>query len=200
METAIRFYKDALVYSENDSKRMLDLAGLYLMTEDLDACQHQLMTLLKNDSDNDQGTIMLADLMFRRNEYDSAQYHFQQLLDSKPGKTPRSSKIKNLLTSDEASTNDRYHHSQQPSPVTSIPSAFLSFLSLFLSTILFLAFHFSMDLRFPFLSSSWWCFVCIYDVSLFPLHFLRLWNLRCSSCPVCGIANCIWPMYPRNIS
>ncbi|XP_012939708.1 tetratricopeptide repeat protein 21B isoform X2 [Aplysia californica] len=83
-ETAIKFYKDALVYSENDSKRMLDLAGLYLMTEDLDGCQHQLMTLLKNDSDNDNATIMLADLMFRRNEYDSAMYHFQQLLQSKP--------------------------------------------------------------------------------------------------------------------
>ncbi|KAK3772094.1 hypothetical protein RRG08_061179 [Elysia crispata] len=83
-ETAIKFYKDALVYSENDSKRSLDLAGLYLMTEDLDACQHQLMTLLKNDGDNDNATIMLADLMFRRNEYDAAMYHFQQLLNSKP--------------------------------------------------------------------------------------------------------------------
>ncbi|BFZ22635.1 hypothetical protein BsWGS_25674 [Bradybaena similaris] len=84
MDTAMRFYKDALVYSENDSKTMLDLAGLYLMTEDLDACQHQLMTLLKVNSDNDSATIMLADLMFRRNEYDSAMYHFQQLLTSKP--------------------------------------------------------------------------------------------------------------------
>ena len=28
---------------------------------------------------------MLADLMFRRNEYDAAMYHFQQLLNSKPG-------------------------------------------------------------------------------------------------------------------
>ncbi|KAH9505253.1 Tetratricopeptide repeat protein 21B [Bulinus truncatus] len=83
-ETAIKFYKEALVYSENDSKRSLDLAGLYLMTEDLDSCQHQLMTLLKNDNDNDSATIMLADLMFRRNEYDSAMYHFQQLLNSKP--------------------------------------------------------------------------------------------------------------------
>ncbi|KAH9507420.1 Tetratricopeptide repeat protein 21B [Bulinus truncatus] len=83
-ETAIKFYKEALVYSENDSKRSLDLAGLYLMTEDLDSCQHQLMTLLKNDNDNDSATIMLADLMFRRNDYDSAMYHFQQLLNSKP--------------------------------------------------------------------------------------------------------------------
>ncbi|XP_061174848.1 tetratricopeptide repeat protein 21B-like isoform X2 [Saccostrea echinata] len=83
-EKAIKFYKEALVYNENDSKVMLDLAGLYLMTEDLDSCQHQLMTLLKNEKENDAATIMLADLMFRKNEYDSAVHHFQQLLTVKP--------------------------------------------------------------------------------------------------------------------
>lgn len=83
-EKAIKFYKEALVYNENDSKVMLDLAGLYLMTEDLDSCQHQLMSLLKNEKENDAATIMLADLMFRKNEYDSAVHHFQQLLTVKP--------------------------------------------------------------------------------------------------------------------
>ena len=39
-------------------KVMLDVAGLYLTTEDLDACQHQLMTLLKNDKENDAATIV----------------------------------------------------------------------------------------------------------------------------------------------
>ena len=29
---------------------------------------------------------MMADLMFRKNEYDQAMYHFQQLLEKKPGK------------------------------------------------------------------------------------------------------------------
>lgn len=37
---------------------MLDLAGLYLMTEDLDSCQHQLMSLLKNEKENDAATIV----------------------------------------------------------------------------------------------------------------------------------------------
>ncbi|XP_046549679.1 tetratricopeptide repeat protein 21B-like [Haliotis rubra] len=83
-EKAIKYYKDALVYNENDGKVSLDLAGLYLMTEDLDSCQHQLMTLLKNDKENDAATIMLADLMFRKNEYDSAMFHFQNLLQLKP--------------------------------------------------------------------------------------------------------------------
>ncbi|XP_052258735.1 tetratricopeptide repeat protein 21B-like isoform X2 [Dreissena polymorpha] len=82
-EKAITLYKEALVYNENDGKIMLDVAGLYLTTGDLDACQHQLMTLLKSDKENDAATIMLADLMFRKNEYDSAMFHFQQLLQLK---------------------------------------------------------------------------------------------------------------------
>lgn len=43
------------------TKVMLDLAGLYLMTEDLDSCQHQLMSLLKNEKENDAATIVSHD-------------------------------------------------------------------------------------------------------------------------------------------
>lgn len=43
------------------TKVMLDLAGLYLMTEDLDSCQHQLMSLLKNEKENDAATIVSCD-------------------------------------------------------------------------------------------------------------------------------------------
>lgn len=81
---------------------MLELAKLYLHTEDLDACQHQCMTLVKNDKENDAATVvlalfqflshgqmkpfqMLADLMFRKGEYDQALFHFKQLLERQPG-------------------------------------------------------------------------------------------------------------------
>ena len=64
----------------------LQLAHLLLLTEDLDSCQHQLVQLLKNDKENEKATVMMADLMFRKNEYDQAMYHFQQLLEKKPGK------------------------------------------------------------------------------------------------------------------
>ena len=43
------------------TKVMLDLSGLYLMTEDLDSCQHQLMSLLKNEKENDAATIVSCD-------------------------------------------------------------------------------------------------------------------------------------------
>ena len=37
---------------------MLKLAKLYLLIEDLDSCQHQCMTLLKNDNENDAATVV----------------------------------------------------------------------------------------------------------------------------------------------
>ncbi|XP_064595299.1 tetratricopeptide repeat protein 21B-like isoform X2 [Liolophura sinensis] len=83
-EKAIKSYKEALVYDENNAKVMLDLAGLYLSTEDLDACQHQLMSLLQTERENDAATIMLADLMFRKNDYETARFHFQKLLVRQP--------------------------------------------------------------------------------------------------------------------
>ena len=57
---------------------------LYLMTDDLDQCQYTCMTLLRNDKDNEEATVMMADLAFRKNDYESAMFHFQQLLQKRP--------------------------------------------------------------------------------------------------------------------
>ena len=57
-EKAIKFYKEALVYRDDDGKVMLELSQLYLTTEDLDACQHQCMTLLKTDKENDAAQVV----------------------------------------------------------------------------------------------------------------------------------------------
>lgn len=51
----------------------------------MDSCQHQLILLLKGDKENEQAKMMMAELMFRRNEYDQALFHFQQLLEKRPG-------------------------------------------------------------------------------------------------------------------
>ena len=37
------------------------------------------MTLLKNDKENEEATVMMADLAFRKNDYESAMFHFQQV-------------------------------------------------------------------------------------------------------------------------
>ena len=52
---------------------------LYLMNDDLDACQYTCMNLLKNDAENEEATVMMADLAFRKNDYEAAMVHFQQV-------------------------------------------------------------------------------------------------------------------------
>ena len=83
-EAAIQFYKEALQFHTEDDEALVSLARLYLMTDDLDQCQYSCMTLLRNDKDNEEATVMMADLAFRKNDYESAMFHFQQLLTAKP--------------------------------------------------------------------------------------------------------------------
>ena len=38
----------------------------------------------RNDKENEEATVMMADLAFRKNDYEAAMFHFQQLLQNKP--------------------------------------------------------------------------------------------------------------------
>ncbi|XP_048871259.1 tetratricopeptide repeat protein 21B isoform X2 [Brienomyrus brachyistius] len=96
-EKAIKFYKEALVYCESDGKVMLELARLYLTQDDIDACQQQCSALLKSDQVNEAATLMMADLMFRKQDYQQAVLHFQQLLEHKPDNYPTLSRLIDLL-------------------------------------------------------------------------------------------------------
>ncbi len=63
---------------------LCSMARLHLMTDNLDGCQYACAALLRADPDNEEATVMMADLAFRRNDYDSAMFHFQQLLQKRP--------------------------------------------------------------------------------------------------------------------
>uniref|UniRef100_A0A4W5LJJ5 Tetratricopeptide repeat domain 21B n=1 Tax=Hucho hucho TaxID=62062 RepID=A0A4W5LJJ5_9TELE len=96
-ERAVKFYKEALVYCESDGKVMLELARLYLTLDDVDGCQQQCSVLLKSDQVNEDATLMMADLMFRKQDYEQAVFHFQQLLERKPDNYPTLSRLIDLL-------------------------------------------------------------------------------------------------------
>ncbi|XP_066201690.1 tetratricopeptide repeat protein 21B isoform X1 [Saccopteryx leptura] len=83
-EKAIKFYREALVHCETDNKIILELAQLYLARDDLDACLRHCALLLQTDQDNEAATTMVADIMFRKQEYEQAVFHLQQLLERKP--------------------------------------------------------------------------------------------------------------------
>ncbi|XP_004081785.1 tetratricopeptide repeat protein 21B [Oryzias latipes] len=96
-ERAVQFYKEALVYCETDLKVMVELARLYLTLDEADACKEQCRIILKIDPHNEDTTLMMADIMFRKQEYEQAVFHFQQLLERKPDNYLALSRIIDLL-------------------------------------------------------------------------------------------------------
>ena len=52
-------------FDADDAMALVALARLYLMNDDLDQCQYTCMSLLRNDKENEEATIMMADLAFR---------------------------------------------------------------------------------------------------------------------------------------
>ncbi|XP_077473594.1 tetratricopeptide repeat protein 21B [Stigmatopora argus] len=96
-ERAIKFYKEALVYCETDHKVMLELAQIFLTIDEVDSCQEQCSIILKNDQYNEDATLMMADLMFRRQDYEQAVFRYQQLLERKPDNYPTLSRLIDLL-------------------------------------------------------------------------------------------------------
>lgn len=96
-ERAVKFYKEALVYCETDRKVMLELARLYLTLEEVDACQEQCSEILKNDNFNEDATLMMADINFKKQDYDRALSNFEQLLTHKPDNYPTLSHLTDLL-------------------------------------------------------------------------------------------------------
>mmetsp|Transcript_26568 Transcript_26568/g.85189 ORF Transcript_26568/g.85189 Transcript_26568/m.85189 type:complete len:1185 (+) Transcript_26568:168-3722(+) len=76
-------YQEAIKHCDTHTKSMVRLARIHLMKGDTDACQQQCVSLLRQDPDNEEASMMLAELMFCKEHYTTAIYHYQQLLDRK---------------------------------------------------------------------------------------------------------------------
>ncbi|EMP36129.1 Tetratricopeptide repeat protein 21B [Chelonia mydas] len=81
---AVKWYKDALSYTQTDSKVLLQLARLYLTQGDIESCEHHCALLLQDDNCNEIATMMMADLMFRKQKYEQAINLHQNVLDKAP--------------------------------------------------------------------------------------------------------------------
>ncbi|XP_042528664.1 LOW QUALITY PROTEIN: tetratricopeptide repeat protein 21A [Dipodomys spectabilis] len=81
---AVRAYKDALCYSPTDNKVVLELARLHLLQGNLDLCEDQCSMLLQTSQDAASTSVMLADLMFRKQNYEAAIGHYRQVLEKCP--------------------------------------------------------------------------------------------------------------------
>ncbi|XP_061548769.1 tetratricopeptide repeat protein 21B-like isoform X1 [Phycodurus eques] len=96
-DRAIESYKEALVHCETDHKVMLELAQIFLTLDDVDACQEQCSVILKNGQFNKDATLMMADLMVRKQDDEQADFLCQQLLESKPDNFSIVSRLIDLL-------------------------------------------------------------------------------------------------------
>ncbi|XP_037095162.1 tetratricopeptide repeat protein 21B-like [Syngnathus acus] len=96
-DRAVEFYKEALVHCETDHKLMLELAQTFLTLDEFDACQEQCNVILKKVQFNQDATLMMAELMFRRKDHEQAVVYYQQLLESKPDNFSTVSRLIDLL-------------------------------------------------------------------------------------------------------
>ena len=57
-DDAIRLYREALLHNESHSPARLALARLHLTKGELDACDHECVTLLRTDPENEQAAVV----------------------------------------------------------------------------------------------------------------------------------------------
>uniref|UniRef100_A0A2K5RPC0 Tetratricopeptide repeat domain 21A n=1 Tax=Cebus imitator TaxID=2715852 RepID=A0A2K5RPC0_CEBIM len=83
-EKAVRSYKDALSYLPTDNKVMLELAQLHLLQGHLDLCEQHCAILMQTDQHHETASVLMADLMFRKQEHDAAVNLYHQVLEKAP--------------------------------------------------------------------------------------------------------------------
>ncbi|KFB41795.1 AGAP000136-PA-like protein [Anopheles sinensis] len=83
-EQMIHHYKEALKYAQSDTVIMAALARVYMQLNRMDDCQATCAQIVQIDPNNEMALVMMADLSFRRMDFESAAYHFSQLLLNQP--------------------------------------------------------------------------------------------------------------------
>ncbi|XP_003794524.1 tetratricopeptide repeat protein 21A isoform X1 [Otolemur garnettii] len=94
---AEKAYKDALSYSPIDNKVMLELAKLYLLQGHLDLCEQHCDILLQTEKNHETASVMMADLLFRKQNYEAAINLYHQVLEKAPDNFSILSKLIDLL-------------------------------------------------------------------------------------------------------
>ncbi|XP_070582558.1 tetratricopeptide repeat protein 21A isoform X2 [Erythrolamprus reginae] len=83
-EKAVKYYSEALASVPTDNKIIFELAKLYLILGDTDQCEHYCSLLLQDDECSEIGTMMLANLMFRKEKYEQAINLYRNVLEKNP--------------------------------------------------------------------------------------------------------------------
>ncbi|KAM4028837.1 tetratricopeptide repeat protein 21A isoform 2-T2 [Anomaloglossus baeobatrachus] len=95
--STLKYYKEAISYSDTDNKVLLKMTHVFLIMDDLDSCEAQCKDLLQDVRYRDEATMVMADIMFQKQEYEKAMEYFHQVLEKSPGNFPVLSKFVDLL-------------------------------------------------------------------------------------------------------
>ncbi|CAH2071598.1 unnamed protein product, partial [Iphiclides podalirius] len=81
---AASLYSEALIHSPRDADILLSLAKLYAHMNNPERCEQTCAVLLNTDPNNESAAVMMADLAFRKVDFETAQRHLSQILSVKP--------------------------------------------------------------------------------------------------------------------
>ncbi|KAG9476518.1 hypothetical protein GDO78_003192 [Eleutherodactylus coqui] len=93
----MKYYKEAISYSDPDKKALMKMTHLFLLMNELDSCEAQCRDLLEEPRYKDQATMVMADVMFHKQEYEKALEYFRQVLERTPDNFTALSKFIDLL-------------------------------------------------------------------------------------------------------
>ncbi|XP_057561629.1 tetratricopeptide repeat protein 21A isoform X5 [Hippopotamus amphibius kiboko] len=82
---------------ETLNKVVLELAQLYLLQGHLDLCEQHCAILLQTEKNHEAASVMMADLMFRKQKHDAAISLYHQVLEKVPDNFPVLNKLIDLL-------------------------------------------------------------------------------------------------------
>ncbi|ETV87514.1 hypothetical protein, variant 1 [Aphanomyces astaci] len=83
-ENVMKYCTMALRANESHEEAILCLARIYSQQQNLEQCQIKCSTLLRLNPAHEEAAMMLADVMLQKDDNESAIFHFQNLLESKP--------------------------------------------------------------------------------------------------------------------
>nr|XP_055237287.1 tetratricopeptide repeat protein 21A isoform X18 [Gorilla gorilla gorilla] len=83
-DKAVQSYKDVFSYLPTDNKVMLELAQLYLLQGHLDLCEQHCAILLQTEQNHETASVLMADLMFRKQKHEAAINLYHQVLEKAP--------------------------------------------------------------------------------------------------------------------
>ncbi|XP_060525880.1 tetratricopeptide repeat protein 21B-like isoform X2 [Cylas formicarius] len=83
-EQAVNYYKESLTVSPNNISILVALARQYMQMNYLELCQQTCASVLRIDADNEAASVMMADIAFRKVDFDMALFHFTQLIGKQP--------------------------------------------------------------------------------------------------------------------